>query len=80
MLDNVVMSGDDVCCSVVSLLTCKLHNSALEYSIIRRYTNVVDYYYYKINNIVYFSAYRLLDQCQVIFKGSKRNVRNNKVF
>ena len=28
-----------------SLLTCKIHKSALEYSIIRRYTNVV--YYYK---------------------------------
>ena len=30
----------------VSMLTCKIHNSALEYSIIRRYTNVVYYYYY----------------------------------
>ena len=29
-----------------SLLTCKIHKSALEYSIIRRYTNVVYYYYY----------------------------------
>ena len=28
-----------------SLLTCKIHKSALEYSIIRRYTNVVYYYY-----------------------------------
>ena len=27
-----------------SLLTCKIHKSALEYSIIRRYTNVVYYY------------------------------------
>ena len=26
-----------------SLLTCKIHKSALEYSIIRRYTNVVYY-------------------------------------
>ena len=30
----------------MSLLTCKIHKSALEYSIIRRYTNVVYYYYY----------------------------------
>ena len=30
-----------------SLLTCKIHKSALEYSIIRRYTNVV--YYYSCN-------------------------------
>ena len=28
----------------MSLLTCKIHKSALEYSIIRRYTNVVYYY------------------------------------
>ena len=27
-------------------LTCNVHNSALEYSIIRRYTDVVYYYYY----------------------------------
>ena len=27
-------------------LTCEFHNSALEYSIISRYTNVVYYYYY----------------------------------
>ena len=31
-----------------SLLTCKIHKSALEYSIIRRYTNVVYYYYYYV--------------------------------
>ena len=35
-----------------SLLTCKIHKSALEYSIIRRYTNVV--YYYII--IIYFNS------------------------
>ena len=34
-----------------SLLTCKIHKSALEYSIIRRYTNVV-YYYYKMLYII----------------------------
>ena len=34
-----------------SLLTCKIHKSALEYSIIRRYTNVV-YYYNNGNKIV----------------------------
>ena len=33
-------------CTIKSLLTCKIHKSALEYSIIRRYTNVVYYYYY----------------------------------
>ena len=35
-----------------SLLTCKIHKSALEYSIIRRYTNVV--YYYKLMKINLF--------------------------
>ena len=33
-----------------SLLTCKIHKSALEYSIIRRYTNVVYYYIIIINS------------------------------
>ena len=32
-----------------SLLTCKIHKSALEYSIIRRYTNVVYYYILMVN-------------------------------
>ena len=34
-------------------LTCNVHNSALEYSIIRRYTNVVCYYDYEHNKIIY---------------------------
>ena len=38
-----------------SLLTCKIHKSALEYSIIRRYTNVVYYYYYNISQ--YYALY-----------------------
>ena len=36
-----------------SLLTCKIHKSALEYSIIRRYTNVVYYYYYYYYYIIW---------------------------
>ena len=49
---HVYLYNDDICSSInsrltlKSLLTCKIHNSALEYSIIRRYTNVVYYYYY----------------------------------
>ena len=41
--------------SLKSLLTCKIHNNALEYSIIRRYTNVVYYYYYYSNilNVIF---------------------------
>ena len=39
-----------------SLLTCKIHKSALEYSIIRRYTNVVYYYYI----ILYYYYYIIL--------------------
>ena len=43
-----------------SLLTCKIHKSALEYSIIRRYTNVVYYYYYYI-------YYLLITICTYIY-------------
>ena len=51
-----------------SLLTCKIHKSALEYSIIRRYTNVglcpcgvcVYYYYYYVDALVTVSVMRVL--------------------
>ena len=47
-----------------SLLTCKIHKSALEYSIIRRYTNVVYYYYYYY--IIIILPWRLLQSvCRV---------------
>ena len=46
-----------------SLLTCKIHKSALEYSIIRRYTNVVYYYYYYYMIICYL--YRLFVYARV---------------
>ena len=57
MLDTVVISGDDVCCSVVfdtlvgvfvfSVMLTRLdYSRALEYIIIRRYTNIVYCYYY----------------------------------
>ena len=42
--------------SFKSLLTCKIHNSDFEYSIIRRYTNVV---YYYIIFIIYYIMYTI---------------------
>ena len=42
-------------------LTCNVHNSALEYSIIKRYTNAVYYYYYYLGCFCFTGELGFLD-------------------
>ena len=65
-----------------SLLTCKIHKSALEYSIIRRYTNVVYYYvvYYYYYNCSEVLSHKTTCLTTVDWSGlGKKMVSNNTI-
>ena len=50
------------------------YSSALEYSIIRRYTNIVYYYYYNFSNLSYSFGPDMVSKCDLCNKTFKSHV------
>ena len=50
----------------VCVFTILDYSSALEYSIIRRYTNIVYYYYNAFRNVVFKVKFMILDTCYLV--------------